>query len=298
MPVYEQTYKHYEGAYRPANIAWMIIAAVGIRQLWRSKWIRFLLLGCLSVFFVNIGRIYLAANSEALELLHLNSAQLQEIIRIDATFYKDFLYRQIFFCFLMTLFVGSPLISLDRRRKNIALYLSKPLGRLDYLLGKGSIVFFYLCLITIVPTLLLLMLYAMFTDDWMYIMHNIPILMQSFTFAMVIVLPLVILILALSSLSKSTETTAVMFSVVFFLPNVAVPIMKQFTKTVVNAPWLREGWEIFSLHTIWKELGFMIFKESSTAQLHWGVYLASLLILTGLCCVIAYRKIQAVEVFK
>ena len=300
MPVYEQTYKHYEGQYRPANIAWIVIAWSGIKRIWRNKGIRFLLSLSLAFFMINIARLYLAANADALKFFGFafHGNEVESIFKIDNEYYKDFLTVQTFFCFLITLFVGSSLIALDRRRKTLILYLSKPLSKIEYLLGKGIIVFSYLCLITVVPTLLLVYLYSMFSDDWRYFFVNYALIARILTYSLLINIPLVMIILALSALSKSTETTAVMFSMVFFLPKVMVPIMKNFTSSVTNSVFLREGWEMMSLSVLWDKMGLVIFKLEDKGLLHWQWYLLTLILISVLCGFIAYSRIKAVEVVK
>ncbi|MDX9753581.1 MAG: ABC transporter permease subunit [bacterium] len=298
MPVYEQTYKHYDGEYRPFAIAWMVIAASGIKRLWSSRGIKFLLFVSLALFFVNIGRLYLAANKDALTFFGLANDKVQEVISIDAKFYQTFLYWQTFFGFLVALFTGSSQIALDRRRKTLALYLSKPMSKLDYLFGKAAIVFFYLSLVTLIPALLLMVLYAMFSDDWMYLLHNLPLMMTIISYSLLIMIPLVLIVLALSSLFKSTETTAFMFCVVYFLPNVVVPVMKAFTATVINSPFLKEGWELISLKIIWNEMGLMLFELESQTMLHWSTYGLALLGITLGSAMLCYARIQPVEVVR
>ena len=298
MPVYEQTYKHYEGQYRPANIAWVIIAMSGIQRMWRNKGIRSLLSISLAFFLINIARLYLAANVDALNFFGFHGNEVEKIVKIDNEYYKDFLTVQTFFCFLITLFVGSSQIALDRRRKTLILYLSKPLSKMEYLFGKGIIVFFYLLLITVVPTIGLVYLYSMFSDNWRYFFENYALLARILTFSLLIDIPLVMIILALSSLSKSTETTAVMFSMVYFLPKVMVPILKNFASSVTHSVFLREGWEMISLNVLWDKMGVVIFKLEDKGPLHWQWYLLTLILISVVCGFISYHRIKAVEVVK
>ncbi|MBD3265723.1 ABC transporter permease subunit, partial [bacterium] len=194
-----------------------------------------------------------------------------------------------------TLFIGSSQIALDRRRKTLILYLSKPLGKLDYLFGKGIIVFFYLCVVTVIPALLLMFLHAMFTDDWMYLVNNLDLMMRIITLSMVMVVPLTIVILMLSALSKSTETTAVMFCLVFYIPynlgNILGPLIRS-----SESYWVKEGWKLISLRDIADELGKTLFQIESGIHIHWSAFLIALVAICLLAGWICYRRIQAVEV--
>ena len=58
--------------------------------------------------------------------------------------------------FFITVYVGAGLIANDRRANALQIYLSKPLSRAEYVVGKLAILMVFLLLVTWVPAFLLL----------------------------------------------------------------------------------------------------------------------------------------------
>jgi len=198
VPVYEQTYHHYTGVYRPRSQCWMVITLNGLKQAWRSKWVRFILLFCNFNSIVFIGRMYLAANKELMDWLGMPTNVTDQLFLVSDSTFFEFLTIQFFSCWLMTLFIGSDLISMDRRTKSISLYLSKPLSRFDYVLGKGMTVMAMLYAITLIPALLMVFLNGIFMDDWFYWIQSFPLIAKIFIFSHIICVPLTLVVLAIS----------------------------------------------------------------------------------------------------
>ncbi len=295
MPVYEQTYSHYEGEYRPRSLAWTLIARRGIIQTWRKKWFRIILMFCLAPFIIMTLRIYLASNMELLNLLEFNTSAVKDILNIDEKFYHTFLLIQSFPCFLMTLFTGADLIASDRRTKALTLYLSKPITRLDYLFGKASIPCFYLYLVSMIPGLFLMFFYAFFNENWMYLWENRQIAGRIVLLSHVYIIPMIALILAISSMTRSKVSAVVMFCVISFVPDTLVNILYN----LVQETWINPDYfSLFSLNTVNRQLGAVLFKQEIPYDLHWGWYVSALAVLVALCGLILNKQIRAVEVVK
>lgn len=299
MPVYEQTYQHYTGVLRPRTLAWTVIAGSGIKRTVFEKGFRFFLFIALASFFLNIGRIYLAANLELMEWLEIPTHSISQIFTIDAKFYYDFLRGQFIFCFIMTIIAGSDLIAGDKRTKALTLYLSKPISRVDYLFGKGVIVLFYLYAITLFPAWLLMFLQAFFTDNWMYLAQNIPLALKIFLYSNAVVLPLVFLILAFSSTTRAWVTAAAMMGAIYFLPPIVVEILSNILRGDFQSLFGFDTWRsLLSLFSIWDRIGAAIFSVDTEIRLHWVWHLLVLIGLCGLSSLILRRRIKAVEVVK
>lgn len=295
MPVYEQSYSHYEGIYRPRSLAWTVIARRGIGSIWYSKGSRGLLIFCLAPFLLYAIRVYLAANLDLLRFMQFNLNQFEDVLEMNDRFYYTFLLIQAFPCFLMTLYAGSDLIASDRRSKALTLYLSKPLTRLDYLFGKGAVLLFYLYLVTLIPSLVLAFLYAFFTENWGYLAREYQQLLRVVLASHVIVLPLLFLMLAISSMSKSKVSSGVMLAILYLVPNVLVQILRELT----IYPWFNEDiWSVFSIPTIWEQLVSVIFRQETRYDVHWMWYVLMLGAILLVSSLILHRQIRAVEVVK
>ena len=295
MPVYEQTYTHYEGEYRPRSLIWTVIAYRGIVQVFRKKRFRLALFCCLGPFFAMLARLYLAANLELLNYFGFNSRDVRDILDINHTFYYRFLRIQLFPCFIMTILTGADLISSDRRTKALTLYLSKPITRLDYLMGKASISLFFLYLVSLIPCLALMFFYAFFNENWSYLTQNTQLIYRIILLSNAYILPFTALILAISSMTHSRVTSTVMFCVTFFIPETIVDILRN----VIDKSWINPDYfTLFSLGKIIEQLSPAIFQQKIPYSVHWVWYASILVSVIAICGLILYRQIRAVDVVK
>src|SRR5215216_1678473 len=82
--------------------------------------------------------------------------------------FRQFLEQQNFFVFVITVYVGAGLIANDRRANALQIYLSKPLMRAEYIVGKLAILFAFLLLVTFLPGMLLLVLKVAFDGNFTF----------------------------------------------------------------------------------------------------------------------------------
>lgn len=295
VPVYEQSYSHYEGTYRPRSLVWTLIAWQGIVNVWRKKWFRIVLTMCHAPFLIMALRLYLASNLDVLKYLGIEMRAVRDILNIDNTFYYRFLKIQLFPCFIMAILTGADLISSDRRTKAMTLYLSKPITRLDYLFGKASTALAFLYLVTMIPCLALMYLYAFFNDNWMYIVQNKQLIFQIVLLSHAFIIPMTALILAISSLTRSRVSSTVMFCMVFFIPEALVDILRN----LVDKSWMNPDYfTLFSLGKIIEQLSPVIFKQQAPYSVHWAWYALILSLVVAGCGLILHKQIRAVDVVK
>src|SRR5690348_17148841 len=110
---------------------------------------------CFAVPFGAVIVVYLHYNLSALQVLGLSLERLQSIVPIDANFFYRIQAFQGFLAFLLALFVGPALVAPDLRNNGLALYLSRPFSRREYVTGKITVLLTLLSLITWVPGLFL-----------------------------------------------------------------------------------------------------------------------------------------------
>lgn len=295
MPVYEQSYAHYEGNYRPRSLTWMLIGWRGIVYVWRKKWFRLVLTLSLTPFIFMTLRLYLAANLEVLNYFNFNLRDVRDILDINDTFYYRFLITQSFSCFIMAILTGADLIASDRRTKALTLYLSKPITRLDYLFGKASTALFFLYLVSMIPCLVLVFLYAFFNENWSYLTQNVQLLFRIVLLSHIYIVPLTALILAISSLTRSRVSATVMFCVVFFVPETFVNILRG----LMDDSWMNPDYfTLFSLGRIMEQISPIVFQQEAPYNVHWFWYALVLSVLIVGCGLILNRQIRAVDVVK
>ena len=299
MPVYPQTYRHYSGEYRPRSLAWTVICSSGIKRKWRGRATKFLLLLSLLIFLTFGARIYLAANLELVEFLGMDpNRMLEQVFALGPRFYYEYLQSQIFIGFLLTLLLGSDLIAADRKTGAISLYLSKPIGKFDYLFGKASVLMAFLLGITAASGWVLFFLNAFFHEDWGLLLRQADMWGRIAVYSLLISVSFTVVMLSLSSLVRSKLAAIALFCVVYFIPNVIIQAIERLTWRLRFNEEAWNGWSVISLQNIWDQLGATLFEVEPPFALHWGYYLATLLVVLALFSIVLYRQIRAVEVIR
>src|ERR1700681_2196825 len=162
MPIHDQGYRRYEGRRMPRGRAWAVITTAGLRTFFAKRAFLALLLLSWLPFIVRTVQIYAAANFPQMAFL-----------APTAETFRQFLNQQDPFVFFVTVYVGSGLIANDRRANALQIYLSKPLTRGEYVLGKLAILMAFLLLVTWVPAILLLIIQALFAGSFAFVRHNL-----------------------------------------------------------------------------------------------------------------------------
>src|SRR5262249_9300596 len=134
---------------------------------------------------------------------------------VDGRLFGEFLNLQIFFALLLSVFGGSGLVANDLRTGAILVYLSRPLTRRDYVLGKLGVLLALNLAVTLGPGLLLYLValglapeqFAKVELAWI----APAIVLQSLVIALVVGL----FALAISALSRSALTAGLAFVILF-----------------------------------------------------------------------------------
>jgi len=169
VAVYKQTYKDYGGRRTASWSRFLILMRYSYARVFQS---RFLVLFLALCFFYPLGcatMIYLSHNSPVLAMLRLQPDALPPI---DGSFFYEFCVVQGVLALLLTAFVGPSLIAPDLANGGLALYLSRPFSRTEYVAGKMAVLLVLLSLITWVPGLLLYAIQASCTG-WTWIKPNL-----------------------------------------------------------------------------------------------------------------------------
>jgi ABC-2 type transport system permease protein len=169
MAVYKRTYKDYGGKRTATWSRFLILMRYSYARLFQSRFLVLFLALCLFYPIACATLIYLSHNSPALAMLKLQSNALPAI---DGSFFYVFCVVQGVLALLLTAFVGPSLISPDLANGGLALYLSRPFSRAEYVTGKMTVLLVLLSLITWVPGLLLYAIQASCTG-WTWIKPNL-----------------------------------------------------------------------------------------------------------------------------
>jgi ABC-type transport system involved in multi-copper enzyme maturation permease subunit len=153
MAVFERGYRGYSGPLLPEWNRFLVLARYGLAQVFRSRLFVAFFVACCVWPVVCLILIYLHYNVEALSIINLPIA---ELIKIDTFFFRTLYFvPQTAMTFFLVLFVGPALVSPDLRNNAMPLYLSRPLDKTDYVLGKFLVLAMLGSAITWVPGLVL-----------------------------------------------------------------------------------------------------------------------------------------------
>jgi ABC-2 type transport system permease protein len=157
MAVYKRTYKAYSGALTPAWSRFGVLARYGLKTLFDSRPFTAYAVLCLFPFLIGLLTIYVFHNTAALALVNLRPGQTPII---GNYWFMAFLGIEAWMSFLLTAWGAPGMISRDFANHSIQLYLSRPLSRVEYLLGKVSVLGILLSCTTWIPALILFVVQA------------------------------------------------------------------------------------------------------------------------------------------
>ena len=176
MPVYDRRYRGYSGERRsPRGVSWTL-ARYGFAEIFSTRLLLVLfVVACLPVV-IYATLIYLANNLELLTLLDIQDDDNGLVEGLSGTLFFWFVVGQANLAFLFASFAGPSLVGPDLAHGAMPLYLSRPMRRGDYVLGKLAILGTLLSVITWVPGLLLVALQsALAGGGWLAAHARIPL---------------------------------------------------------------------------------------------------------------------------
>jgi ABC-type transport system involved in multi-copper enzyme maturation permease subunit len=217
MPIHDQGYRRYEGTRTQLGRAWWIIARTQLLAAVRYRPFVFLLLFSWAPFVVRGVQIYLASSFQQVSML-----------AASATTFRDFLDQQGLFVFLVTIALGGAIAD-DRRANALQLYLSRPLARIDYIVGRLVPVLACILGVTFVPAVLLLLLQVAFSGSTTFVQQNLFLLPAITLVSLTEALLSAFAVLALSSLSKSRRFVSIMYAGIIFFTSAMHQVLRQIT---------------------------------------------------------------------
>ncbi len=277
-PIHDQTYRHYEGHREPPGKTWSVIAWAGIRNMLTKRAFLGLLIFAWVPFVVRAVQFYFAANYP----------QFAQIIAPTAATFRDFVSQQGLFAFFITIYVGAGLIANDRRANALQIYLSKPISRTEYIVGKLATLLFFLLGVTLLPCVLLLLLQVSFAA-------NIDILRAHTFLPASIVLSTLLMslvmsctMLALSSLSNSPRYVAILYTGAIFFTSAIFGFLTAITGGT------RMAWIAITSNV--GQVTDVLFRQPPSYDSPWQISLIVLLALLALSVSVLERRVKGVEV--
>lgn len=242
----------------------------------RRRWFVVLLLAGWTQFVFRAGVIIVSSTF----------AQIPGLATTPQTF-RDFLVGQSFFVFVIAVAMGG-LIADDRRANALQLYLSKPLTRTEYILGKAAPLLVLVLGVTFLPALILLILQIIFAGSLAFLTNNLFLLPAITLASLVRALVATFTLLALSSLSKSRRFVSVMYAGILFFTSSMYQALRGITGS--------RAWAAISPGNMLDVFTDAVFRVKTDPPV--PVY-AAILVIVGLLAVsiwILERRVRPVEI--
>ena len=277
MPIHDQSYRRYVGERAPEGRAWAVIATAGIKNmLAKRKFLGLLLIAWLP-FIVRAVQMYIAANFPQASMLAPTSET-----------FRQFLEQQGVFTFFITIFTGAGLIANDLRANALQIYLSKPLGRFEYIAGKFGVLAFFLLLVTWLPATMLLIIQIVFAGNLAFLMANLFLLPAILVATGIETIVLCMVMLALSSLSKSARFVGIMYAGMVFFTHALYGVVFVVTRNT-KFSWM-------SLQGNLQHLGDLVFRVEPRYDTPAWVTVLALVLIAGASAFVLERRVRGVEV--
>ena len=278
MPIYDQSYQHWQGEFRPMRFRWLPMVRYHLAQHMKRKLIWFLLF--LS-FVPSMGLVFgiygISAEFNARQEIEATrgfstrpdtdqfiTTTIARRIGLDYDFEgktRDERYRELtrvgfvaflltfqsFFVLVMSSAVGAGLIARDIQSNALEIYLTKPISAVDYVLGKLAVITFFVFLVTFFPSLVLFLVTTALWDGYFTVAWPYVVLLFGTCLLASIVNGIVIL--GLSSLAKSSRYASVIWFAMCFLGFAAATTLFSLTQEPI--------YHLISYRSVWA----MVFNE-------------------------------------
>jgi len=279
MPIYDQGYRRYEARAPLRQARFWPITRETLRQVLSKRAFLLLVASAFVPFVVRVVQIYVVTRFP----------EAGRILPVDGRLFGDFLNQQIGFTILLSIFGASGLVANDLRTGAILAYLSRPLTRRDYVLGKLLVPLLLNLSVTLVPGLLLyasgLSLAPELYLKWELAWIGPAIVVHALAISLVVSL----LTLAISALSRSARVAGLaLFGLIAGLEMVRVVLQHGFRQKYAM---------LLSIQTDLQALGQALFGLTSREiVVGWG-WAAGVLVLVAVSCLVVLRsRVRAVEI--
>jgi ABC-2 type transport system permease protein len=238
MPIFDQGYQHWRGTLSGHAWRWLAIARHGVRVQMKNRLLRLLLLLAWlpALALIAAVAVWGLVEQRSEGALVLVRSFLPADILLDPRAYRGALWTiaysfffkmQMFGIMLLVVVAGPGLISRDLRFNALPLYFSRPLTRLDYLLGKLGVIGALVAAVAVGPAVFAYVVGVCFSLDVGVVRDTYPVLLASVAYGLTVTLSVGSLMLALSSLTRRSLYVGIAWAGIWIISGSVGSIMSE-----------------------------------------------------------------------
>ena len=211
----------------------------------------------------------------------------------SAETFRNFFSFEAYNVMVMLALAGAVLVGNDFRFGSLSFYLSKPISRWDYLLGKGLAIAVFINLFTTVPAVALWVEFGLL-EEWDYFVKNAHLLAGILTYGMLLTVCLTAMLLAMATWLRRTVPLIMTWTILFFF-------CRQLATALVNGLHLSPRWRLIDLWNSTYLLGNNLLRVDPqqirpAPQPEWYEAAAVLVAVTVACVCYVVARLRAVEI--
>jgi ABC-2 type transport system permease protein len=259
MAVHRRGHRQYDGPRTSETWRFWILARYAFTQVFQSRLLVIFYVVCFVPTVVALTAVYLSSHVDVLVSM-FPGAQVPtdfELVPVSEGFFLTLMTIQSTLSIFVTALIGPGLISPDLTNNALPLFFSRPFSRIEYVLGKFSVLFTVLSLITGAPMLLIYIIKSSLAGpQWFF--NNIHLAVAITIGSLVWVTALSLVSMASSAWVRWRPAAAGMLFALFFFPagfgQAANELMRTGWGSLLNS--------IVVIGTVWNSLFFINDPES------------------------------------
>lgn len=320
MPIHNLGYREWHGELQSASSRWLVVSRIGIRSAWQSAWLRRMMFfawvpGLVMGFMIFIYEQSAKQGGEVQDIMSAGAMALATHESPDIIFRRIqnerlltgerpglgeerhlfwsslllvmFRRSQPFLLIPIVAVIAPPMISQDFRSRAFLLYFSRPLTKVQYIIGKAATVGLFLLSVTMLPALLLYFTGILLSPDISVLYYTWDLPLRAILASLTIIIPCTALALMLSSLTTESRYASFSWFAIWIFGHLMYVVIRN-----VASPGDSSMVQSLSLFETFNDLSSWILDPKlGVTQVETRFIL--LAVLTAVCTAVLYRRVSA-----
>ena len=289
MSIKERGYTHWDGELQDGRFPWWPITRIGIKLTFKKKFFKFIFALTLIPALVWLVGIYV---SERLEDFKFMMEGETDFLNVNPLYFKTYFTNEflLFMVVAILVFSGAGLIADDLRHNALQLYFARPLKKVDYLVGKAAVIFFFLLILTMVPGIVFIIFKLIFAGNLQFFASYPWLILSVIAYSLFLTTFFACYTLLLSSIGKNRRYVSILIFGVYIFSDIFYAIFYEIFRS--------RYFSLLSIKSNLQQVGAVLFNQKTPVNIPWFY---SLLVIVAICLFAAYilkRKVRGVEIIK